>query len=96
VYWYYGTFTKAGFDVPTCLSVADASFQRHSSNVLLPPDGYTTVGGTADSSLIVQVTCVPQGDNTWVVVTAFSDNDNLAKNMRNNVQSEIQAEVRID
>jgi hypothetical protein len=95
MYWYYATFTKAA-DAPTCLSFANDSFQRHSLNVFLPRDGYTTVAGTADSSVIVQVTCVPQGENTWVVVTAFSDNNALAENMRNNVESEIEAEVRID
>jgi hypothetical protein len=60
------------------------------------PPGYTTVGGAADSSVIVQVTCVPQSGDTWIVVTAFSDDNNLAETMRNNVQSDIQAEVRID
>ncbi len=95
MYWYYSTLTKVA-DAATCLSIANDSFQRHSLNVFLPPDGFTTVGGTADSSVIVQVTCVPQGNNTWIVLTAFSDNNNLAKTTRDNIQSQIQAEVPID
>jgi hypothetical protein len=100
MFWYYGMFTKAA-DVPTCLSFANDSFRKHNLNVFLPPGGghYTTVGGAADSSVIVQVTCVPQNGNTWGVVTVFSNDNNLAQTTRNNVQSDIQAEpvpVRID
>ena len=95
MYWYYGTFTKP-YDPTTCLSFANDSFQRHSLNLFLAPTGYMTVGGAPDFSVIVQVTCAPQGGGTWVAVTAFSDNDDLAKNTRDNVQSYIQSEVRID
>lgn len=95
MYWYYGTFTKSDFDPASCLKIAKDSFGRHNLNVLLPSDGYTTIGGAVDCSVIVQVTCVPQNVNTRVVVTAFSGNDNLAQTMKNNVQSDIQAELRI-
>ena len=95
MFWYYGTFTKAT-DAPTCLSNANESFQRRNLNLFLAPDGYMTVGGAADGSVMVQVSCAPQNGNTWVAVTAFSNDNNLAETMRNDVQSDIQSEQRID
>jgi hypothetical protein len=96
MYWYYGTFTKSDFAPASCLKIAKDSFGRHNLNVFLPSEGYTTIGGAVDCSVIVQVTCVPQNVDTWVVVTAFSDDDNLAQTMKNNVQSDVQAGRRID
>jgi hypothetical protein len=95
MFWYFGTFTKPN-DVPTCLSFATDSFRTRGLNVFVQPNGFFTAGGAPDSSVIVQVTCAPQGGNTWMVVTAFSDDNNLAQTTQHNVQSDIQGEVTID
>ncbi len=96
MYWYYGTFTKPD-DAPTCLAMAGSAFASQRLKVFLAPDGgFTTVAGAPDDSVIVQVACAPQADHTWTVVTAFSDNDNLAKTMRDKVQADIQGAMRID
>jgi hypothetical protein len=93
--WDLGTFTKAA-DVPTCLSFAKDSFVRRGLSIFQPPAGYTTIGGRPDYSVIVQVTCVPNGGNTWIAVSAFSNDGSLAETMRNNVRADIVAEVLID
>ena len=95
MFWYFGTFTKHD-DVPTCLSFATDSFRTRGLNVFVPPTGFFTAGGRPDNSVIVQVTCAPQGDHTWMVVTAFSDNNNLAQTTQHNVESDIQGEVLFD
>jgi hypothetical protein len=94
MFWDLGTFTKAA-DAPTCLSFARDSFGRRGFTVFQAPDGgYTTIAG--NSSVIVQVTCVPQSGNTWVAVSAFSNDGHAAETARNNVRSDIVAEVLID
>jgi len=96
MYWYYGTFTKPE-DAPTCLAFASTAFDRYNLKVFLAPDGgFTTVAGAPDDSVIVQVACAPQDGHTWAVVTAFSDNNDLARTMRDKVQADIQSAMRID
>jgi hypothetical protein len=90
MYWYWNPFTK-GLDVPTCLSIAHDSFGRLGLNVWLAPTNYVTVGAAKDGSVVVHVTCVPQSNgSSWIAVTAFSDNNNLAQTTHNNVASAIQ------
>lgn len=91
-----GTFSKNA-DVNTCLSFAKDSFARRGFKTLLAGDPYTVIGGAADGSVLIQVTCVPQSAGTsWVIVTAYSDNGSLAETARNNTRSDIEAEVLID
>jgi hypothetical protein len=90
MFWNWGAFNKDA-DVPICLSYAKEAFQRRGLTVFPTPTEFATVGGSPDSSVIVHVTCAPHRGDTWIMVTAFSDNNNLAETTRNNVQSEIQA-----
>ena len=95
-YWYWGSCNRS-YDPQNCVSFATDSFQKHGLSVWVPPGGgYATFAGNTGSSVIVQVTCAPQGGNTWMVVTAFSDDNNLAQTTQHNVQSDIQGEVTID
>jgi hypothetical protein len=95
--WDLGSFSKNA-DVHTCLSFAKDSFARRGFQTFFADDGnYTVIGGPPDGSVLAQVTCVPQsGGSSWVIVTAYSDNDSLAETTRNNVRSDIVAEVLID
>jgi hypothetical protein len=96
MFWYYDTFTKPD-DAPTCLAFATDAFGQNKLKVFLAPgNGFATLAGAADSSVIVQVACAPQDGHTWVMVTAFSDNNNLAKTTRDKVQAYIQSVVRMD
>jgi hypothetical protein len=96
MYWYYGTLTKPD-DAATCLAFATTAFDTNHLKVFLAPgNGFATVAGAADDSVIVQVACAPQDGRTWVVVTAFSGDNNLAKTMRDKVQAYIQSVERID
>jgi hypothetical protein len=95
--WDLGSFRKAA-DVHTCLSFAKDSFARRGFKAFFADDGnYTVIGGPPDYSVFAQVTCVPRSDgSSWVIVTAYSDNGSLAEKTRNNVRSDIEAEVLID
>ncbi|BBX44710.1 hypothetical protein GCM10009641_26990 [Mycobacterium cookii] len=94
MYWYYNTFTKPD-DPQTCLAYTQSAFASFNLIVRLT-EGYTTVASAADNSVFVQVTCVPQAQDTWVVVTTFSDDNNVAETTQNNVRTDIQTTVRID
>jgi hypothetical protein len=79
------------------LSFATDSFQKHGLNVWVPPGGgYATFAGAADGSVVVQVACAAQNGGSWVAVSAFSEDNNLAKTTQSNVQSDVQSTMAID
>jgi hypothetical protein len=90
MFWNWGAIGKDAA-VPICLSYANDSFKGRGLKLFMAPREFTTIGGAPNGSVIVQVTRVPQSDGTRIVVSAFSDDNNLAETTRNNVQSDIQA-----
>jgi len=98
-YWYDADFAMST-DIPTTYGFALDSFGRQGLDLLQPlGGGDTTVAGSPDGSVVVEVTFI-QGfqpgihglhlGGSKVVVSAFSDDQNRAETMRNNVQSDIQ------
>ena len=95
-YWYWGSCNRS-YDPQNCVSFATDSFQKHGLSVWVPPGGgYATFAGNTGSSVIVQVACAPQIGGSQVAVSAFSEDDNLAKTTQSNVLSDVQSAMAIN
>jgi hypothetical protein len=88
---HWGTFTKA-VSLNSCLSMArkalyDQGYQYQNADYM--------VMGFRDT-VAVSVVCVPRAQNTWVAVTAYSDDSTTAELARNRVREQIVRMVSFD
>jgi hypothetical protein len=93
---HWGTFTKE-WNYRECLSAASNAVTDYSLKLYDEAgDGdYIVIGARND--LVVQVTCVPQGERrTWLAVTAWSPNSATAEQARNTIREKIVRLVHID
>jgi hypothetical protein len=92
----WGTFTKVA-TLKDCLSYAQAAMEKKHYKIHdKARDGdYMVIGG--DTTVIVQVVCVPEkGGKVWIVVSAFSSDTKAAELARNAIRDYIVKQVRID
>jgi len=91
---HWGTFTKEHHSLAACLSIVDGAMQRKGYEIF-EKGSHVWIGG--NRAVIVQVTCVPIGNNnTSITVSAFSSDGRTAELARNEVREDIANTVRID
>ena len=89
-------FTKVG-NLKDCLGYAQAAMEKKNYKIRPKARGndYSVVG--VDGTVIVQVVCVPQkNDTVWIIVSAFSSDAKVAERACDEVQAYIKKQVRID
>ena len=96
---HWGTFTKSTNPAPgvtgtqLCLQFAETALRRFGFQIFDPADqsgDFAVLGRTGDAEIIVHVICVPLAPtNTWITVSAFSNNFTAAAEMRNLIRTEI-------
>ena len=75
----------------TCLTMAQRAIVEYGLHVDDAADGgggYIVLG-SGPGDLVVQVTCAPDGDRTWVAVTAWCPDSRTAELARNGVRETI-------
>jgi hypothetical protein len=93
----WGTFNK-GFNSNTCLSIAFGAVRNQGYQVFNPdwPHEFSLFCGKG-ADLLLQVVCVPENANqTYIIVTAYSNDEPTAELARNSVRDEIVRTVPID
>ena len=87
----YGSFHKdASFG--SCLSIASGALSRRGYRVFEPADDrdYHVQASWDGHDVIVNVTCVPEGNNrTWIAVSAYSSDGAVAEQERNAIRDMI-------
>jgi hypothetical protein len=92
---HWGTFVKAigsapdSTSVQVCLEIAEIALRRFSLEVFDRAEAgdFAVAGRTPDAEVIVQVVCVPlEGIETWIIVSAYSNNSASAERLRNLVR----------
>jgi hypothetical protein len=81
MYVVYGTFVKpASFG--GCLAVAEDALRAQNLVIVKGADGvdYLVVGG--NDAVTLTIVCVPQPNNTWIVVSASSGDLGIATQAR--------------
>ena len=102
MYWYFANYTKHDLDTVLCLNQARATIFQ---NLLVeqplhkPQPAEVIVAAARDFSVMVEVAISvgtgPPGASGhpvggWIVVTAFSDNDDLAKTTHEKIWTKIE------
>ncbi|MDF6016990.1 hypothetical protein [Streptomyces sp. JH34] len=95
MYAHWGTFTK-GARLTDSLTFAAEAMQKSGLQIWdNASDGdYQVIGGNGD--VIATVVSVPQSDNLWMTVSAYSTDSGLAERTRNDVREHIVRMHRID
>ncbi|MFI6447157.1 hypothetical protein [Kitasatospora sp. NPDC050543] len=96
MYAHWGVFTKNDTLVD-CLGLAQTALEERGFRIWDPANGggYQVIGGI--DAVIATIVCVPQSpQQTWLTVSAYSDDSALAERTRNEVRTFIVDSIRID
>ncbi|MFE7112142.1 hypothetical protein ACFU98_33045 [Streptomyces sp. NPDC057575] len=92
---HWGTFTKGAYLGDALIYASNAMTQKGFAIWDPPGDGdYEVIGGNGD--VIATVVCVPQSEDLWISVSAYSTDSGLAERTRNDVREYIVRQQRID
>jgi hypothetical protein len=89
MYVVWGTFVKPSSPMG-CLSAAEQALVAQGLQVLKGADGadYLVVGG--NNAVTLTIVCVAQQGNTWMVVSASSENPDTATQARDVIRAMIE------
>jgi hypothetical protein len=90
MYVVYGTFVKPASS-GGCLAVAEDALRAQNLVIVKAADGvdYLVVGG--NDAVTLTIVCVPQPNNTWVVVSASSGDLGIATRARDVIRGMIES-----
>lgn len=90
MYVVYGTFVKPS-SPGGCLALADQALRDQGMIIVKAADGadYLVVGGT--EAVTLTIVAVPQPNGTWMVVSASSNDANLAAQARDVIRGMIES-----
>jgi hypothetical protein len=90
MYVVYGTFVKPS-SPDGCVSLADQALRAQNLIIVKGADGndYLVIGG--NDAVTVTIVCVPQGNGTWIVVSASSYDRNIASQARDVIRGMIES-----
>ena len=90
MYVVYGSFVKPS-SLGGCLAVAEDALRAQNLAIVKRADGvdYLVIGG--NDAVTLTIVCVPQPNNTWIVVSASSGDLGIATQARDVIRGMIES-----